>query len=311
MLPTGQIARCVLDGGAARLIAALTTPAVREAARRHHASGTAALALARGATAGLLLSTLTKDEERVTLQILGGGPLGGLTVDASSSGEVRAYLKNPAVRLPPPPPPGAGGPVRASLAAGVGREGIVSVVRDLGLRETFSGQTALVSGEIDEDVEHYLAGSEQIDSALACDAVLDDAAGGVEIAGGILAQALPGSGGATMVEAIRDRLRDGALIGELAALPPTAEALARGVLGGASSWLRVLDVRPVTFHCPCSRQRAITSLSLLGDTELGTMILEDGKAEVTCNFCRARYDFTDADLETIRRDVARPATRPS
>src|SRR3954452_6944765 len=98
--PPGEIGRCVLDGGAARLGVALTTPAVREAVRRHDASRLAALALARGATAGLLLSTLTKDQERVTLQLLGDGPFGGMTVDASSSGQVRAFLKHPQLKPP-------------------------------------------------------------------------------------------------------------------------------------------------------------------------------------------------------------------
>ena len=172
----GEIARCILADGAARLVVALTTPAAEEAARRHQSSGAAALALARGTTAGLLLSTLTKDEERVTLQVLGDGPLGGLTVDASSSGRVRAYLRNPAVRLPPLRAATATAPERMSLAAAVGR-GIVHVVRDLGLRETFSGETQIATGEIDDDVEHYLIASEQIDSALACDGLLVDAGG--------------------------------------------------------------------------------------------------------------------------------------
>src|SRR4051812_7800630 len=95
----GEIARCMLDGGAVRVVVALTTSAVREAARRHDTRGAAAVALGRGTTAGLLLGTLAKDRERVTLQILGDGPFGGLTVDANSSGHVRAYLKHPAVRL--------------------------------------------------------------------------------------------------------------------------------------------------------------------------------------------------------------------
>ena len=204
MTTPGEIARGTLHGGAVRVVVALTTPAAREAARRHDARGAAALALARGTTAGLLLSTLTKDEERVTLQILGDGPFGALTVDASSSGHVRAYLKNPKITLPPEVRErSAAEPARLSLAAGVGESGIVNVVRDLGLRETFSGQTEITSGEIDEDVEHYLTASEQIDSALACDAVLEpdeqDGDGDVVvIAGGILVQALPGSEGAEL-----------------------------------------------------------------------------------------------------------------
>jgi molecular chaperone Hsp33 len=306
MSTPGEIARCLLAGGAARLVAALTTSAAREAARRHQASGLAALALARGATSGLLLSTLTKDQERVTLQVLGDGPLGGLTVDASSSGQVRAYLRNPAVRLPPLI--GAG---RLSVAPGVGRAGIVHVVRDLGLRETFSGETALVSGEVDEDVEHYLTASEQVVSALACDGLLDPADDTLAIAGGVLVQALPGSGGAEVVEAARQALRAGGLTRALDQRPLTAEALARAALGDAAPDLLALDVRPVTFHCPCSRERAAASLTLLGSAELGTMILDDGSAEVICNFCRERYEFSEADLEGIRREMAGASGPPS
>jgi molecular chaperone Hsp33 len=312
---TGQIARCVLEGGAARLLVALTTPAAREAARRHQAVGAAALALARGTTAGLLLSTLTKDQERITLQVIGDGPFGGLTVEASSSGQVRAYLKNPTVRRPPIGLAAPGRPPRrSSLAAGIGTHGIVNVVRDLGLREAFSGQTPLLTGEIDEDVEHYLVTSEQIDSALACDALVEESTAGsaaIIIAGGLLVQALPGTGGTAVVEAARERMRAGHLLQALADAPPSAEALARAVLGHAASGLHVLDVRAVGFHCPCSRERAVSSLMLLGNAELGAMILDDGKAEVICNFCRERYDFTEADLESIRREATGPVGPPS
>jgi molecular chaperone Hsp33 len=314
----GEIARCILAEGAARLVVALTTPAAQEAARRHQSSGAAALALARGTTAGLLLSTLTKDEERVTLQVLGDGPLGGLTVDASSSGRVRAYLRNPAVRLPPlRPAPGAGAAGRLSLAPAVGRGGIVHVVRDLGLRETFSGETSLATGEIDDDVEHYLIKSEQIDSALACDGVLESqlargggdnivshGAGEVVIAGGVLIQALPGSAGSAIVGDLRGHLRAGALTRALIGQPPTVDALIEAVFGDDLPTLQILDRRTVEFFCPCSRDRAAASLTLLGAGELGAMILDDGKAEVICNFCRERYDFDEAALEEIRREVA-------
>jgi molecular chaperone Hsp33 len=306
------IARCVVDGGHARVVLVTTTGVAREAARRHAATGTAEVALARGLTAGLLLATLTKDEERITLQVLGDGPLGGLTVDATAAGTARAYLKNPAARLPPPPP----GTTRVSLARAMGKTGLVNVIRELGLRENFRGQTPMVSGEIDEDVAHYLTASEQIDSALACEVVLSPD-GSVARAAGILVQALPGSEGARQVEAAREALAGGALLRAL--LRPTARAAAfpqdlfRDALGGAERLgdLQVMHVRPVEFHCPCSRERASVTLGLLGQAELGSMILEDGKAEVICNFCRVHYDFSETELETIRRDVAKPVGPPS
>ena len=164
--------------------------------------------------------------------MLGDGPLGGLTVDASSSGRVRAYLRNPTARLPPLRAVTTIAPERLSLAPAVGQSGIVHVVRDLGLRETFSGETQIATGEIDDDVEHYLIASEQIDSALACDGLLMDPPGNgggdgaIAISGGVLIQALPGSEGAEIVAGARERLRAGALTRALATRPVSVEELA-------------------------------------------------------------------------------------
>jgi molecular chaperone Hsp33 len=301
-----EIVRTALRDHPVRVVAVTTTGVTREAVRRHQAGRAAALALGRGLTAGLLLATLTKDEERLSLQVLADGPLGSLTVDAGSAGTARAYVKNPRVPLP-----AAGGSEggRPSLGEVVGRTGVVSVIRDLGLRENFRGQTALASGEIDEDVERYLRQSEQIASVIACDAIVG-ADGAVEIAGGILLQALPGSDGAAIVTAAGEELRAGGLMRILAAGPTSAEAIIGAGLGDRFGEIHLLDRRSVRFHCPCSQPRAAASLALLGNAELSEMILEDGKAEVTCNFCRARYQFDDAALETIRRELSR-STAPS
>jgi molecular chaperone Hsp33 len=302
---TDEIVRTALRGFPVRVVAVTTTEVTREAARRHQAGQAAALALGRGLTAGLLLATLTKDEERVSLQVLGDGPLGGLTVDVGSAGTARGYVKNPHVPLPPASAAAAG---RPSLAEVVGRAGVVSVIRDLGLRENFQGQTALASGEIDEDVERYLLDSEQIASALACDAIVGED-GAVMFAGGILLQALPGSDGAAVVAAAAEGLRV-TLARILATRPENAEEIIVAALGDRFGEIRLLDRRPVGFHCPCARARAATSLALLGNAELSEMILDDGKAEVTCNFCRARYQFDEAELETIRRELSK-STAPA
>ena len=303
--PAGdEVVRCVVEGRPVRIVAATTTVAVREAARRHQAGLAATLALSRGLTAGLLLATLTKDDERVTLQILGDGPLGGLTVDATAAGTVRAYVKHPGGGLKPP----AG--ARPTLAAAVGRSGLVNVIRDVGLREAFSGQIALASGEIDEDVERYLEKSEQVVSALACDAV-SAPNGTLEFAAGILIQALPGSEGAALVAEARAFIADGEFLRALGSARRDGEGVIAAVLGDRLGKVQLLDRRPVRFDCPCSRARAGTSLALLGETELGAMILDDGKAEVTCNFCRARYEFDEAELEVIRRETAKPTGPPS
>jgi len=302
-----EIVRGVLADLPVRVVAALTSGVVREAARRHQAGTVGAIALGRGLTAGLLLATLTKDDERVTLQVLGDGPLGGVTVDAYGTGTARAYVKHPR----------AGGiargaplPARPALAAAIGRSGVVSVIRDVGLRENFSGTTAIGSGEIDEDVEKYLTQSEQIESALACDTKVGDD-GRVVASAGILVQALPGEA-AIEVALARGLFADGALARAVAAgLPATGEGLLRAVFGGRLGEIRLLDRRPARFFCPCSRERAGDSLAILGEADLSAMILDDGKAEVICNFCRARYDFDDAELERIRRRASGGGGPPS
>jgi molecular chaperone Hsp33 len=304
--PTGdEIVRCVLEGQPVRIVAATTTAAVREAARRHEAGPTATLALSRGFTAGLLLATLTKDDERVTLQILGDGPLGGVTVDATAAGTARAYVKHPGVGLELPE-----GARRPSLAGAIGRNGLVNVIRDVGLGSPFSGQIAIASGEIDEDVERYLETSEQVVSALACDALFGPN-GRLDFAAGLLVQALPGGEGAALVDEARALLAGGELLRALGGARRDGEGVIAAVLGDRLGKVRVLDRRPVAFDCPCSRARAGSSLALLGEGELGAMILDDGKAEVTCNFCRARYEFDEAELEIIRRETAKASGPPS
>jgi molecular chaperone Hsp33 len=290
---TDRIARCVLPDLSVRVVAAITTETAREAARRHGARGGAAAALGRASTAGALLATLTKDVERVTLQLAGHGPLGAITVDASSDGNLRAFVKHPGVELPARPNQ------HVSLGAGVGARGLLGLVRDLGLKEHFSGQTELVDGEIDTDVEHYLITSEQIDSAIGCETLLDEDLA-VRVSAGVLLQALPATEGAPLLELARHRLREGLLTELLAAdgTTTTAETLARAVVGPGEE-LKVLDVRELRFACKCSRERAAATLALVGEKEMAGLVEPDGGASVLCEFCRESYRFTAEEIAGI------------
>lgn len=299
-----RLVRAIVEDGAARVVVAIGTGVAREAARRHDAGPLAAVAMGRAATAALLLATLTKDDERVTLQILGNGPLGTLTVDAGSAGTARVFVTHPRFALQSRAGGGA-----AAIAQAVGDKGVVNVVRDLGPGHDFSGQTPIVDGEVDTDVEHYLCQSEQIDSALGCETRLD-ARGGVAMAVGVLVQALPQEGGARYVKEARARLRAGALRD----LPDDADvaAIITAALGEDAGQVRLLAGElPLRFHCPCSRERAASTLALLGEQDLLALIRDEGAADVTCEFCRARYDFTGAALESIRQGLRRDAALPS
>jgi molecular chaperone Hsp33 len=309
---TDVIARCVAASGAARVVVVIATEFAREAARRHGARGAAALAMGRAGAAGLLLATLTKGAERVTLQILGNGPLGALTVDSSSEGTARVFVGNPRFTTLANPGP------RPRLGDAVGTEGMVSVIRDLGMRDTFNGRTPLVDGEIDSDVERYLGDSEQIDSTLGCEVFLTGD-GDIQFAAGLLVQTLPGGLGTELVAATRARLRSGEVaetlsrrLAQQGAGEITTDLVAAAALGDDFvSLVQLGPSRPVRFHCPCSWERAASTLALLGEHELVSMIEEDGHGQVTCEFCRTSYSFTDENLDTIRRGLKPAAPPPS
>jgi molecular chaperone Hsp33 len=183
----------------------------------------------------------------------------------------------------------------------VGRRGVVNVLRDLGLKELYQGQTSLVTGEVDEDIEAYLRSSEQIPSALGCDVVLDGS-GRIAGAAGVLIQVLPG-GSPDAVREAQHALRTGILADLLREGVSDATVIARRVytLGPLET---IGDQRTVRFQCRCSSERIGEMLALLGTVDLDEMIAEDKPAEVVCNYCNTRYQIARPELERIRARVA-------
>jgi len=272
-----------------RVAAVVTTGVALEAAERHHLSPPAACAVGRALTSGLLLATLTKGGERVTVQLVGNGPIGAITVDVTD-GDVRGYARHPAAG-----PADARGRLR--IGDLLGRYGVVNVLRDMGLRDRYQGQISLVTGEIDEDLEAYLRTSEQVPSALGCEVVLDDQ-GAVVAAGGVLVQSLP-EGDPESVREVQEALRSGELYRLLAAGVVSPVELARRVTGLDD--LEVLgDDRPVQFACRCSQGRIEDMLALLSSVDLDEMIADEKPTDITCNFCNASYRVEREALERIR-----------
>lgn len=282
---------CLVEEPLVRVVAAVTTDLCREAARRHGAVAGAQIALGRAATSGTLLATLTKGYERLTMKVSGSGPLGELVVDAHGNGDVRAYVQHPGELV------AAGVDARTALARGVGVRGTVSVLRDLNLRERFTGQAPIISGEIDADVEHYLRTSEQIESAVGCDVILESTTE-IRRAAGVLAQCMPGEAGLPVVRDLRHKFRNGVLF-DITRDCETPEAIARELLGELGDSLDVLEQRDVRFSCPCNADRVASALELVSHDTMERMIEEDGGAEVTCNFCRERYEISKDELEQM------------
>ncbi len=289
-----HLIRAIAREASLRVVAAVTTDLVADAARRHGLSPAATCAVGRALTSGLLLATLTKGGERVTVQLVGDGPIGSITVDATDAGDVRGYALRPE----------AGPPVteaRCRVVETLGRHGVVNVLRDLGLEERYQGQVSLVTGEVDEDVEAYLRSSEQVPSALGCEVLLDGA-GQVRAAGGVLVQALPG-GDPDSVRDVQHALRTGRLYELLAGGEHSAQALAQN-FHVAEPLEFMGEERSVRFQCRCSAERIGDMLSLLTTVDLDEMIAEDKPAEVTCNFCNTHYRVERPELERIRSHIA-------
>jgi molecular chaperone Hsp33 len=290
-----RLIRATAAGGGIRAVGTITTRLVDEARSRHGLSYVATAALGRTMSAGLLLaSSMKRPGSRVNLRFRGDGPLKGIMVDAGLDGTVRGYVSNPTVELPPKP----NGKLDVGGAIG---PGFLYVVRDAGYGYPYSSTTEIVSGEIGDDITHYLALSEQTPSAVSLGVFVDQ--GGVVASGGLMLQILPRAAiDEEMVTAIEGRV--GALAGfstllrEGKSLPDIFETLL-GDMG-----LEILpEVQMVRFHCGCTHERMLDALKLLGTDELQDMIETDGGAEATCNFCNEVYRSDVQQLATLIEEL--------
>jgi molecular chaperone Hsp33 len=279
---------------AIRVVAAVTTELVREAAQRHGLRGTAAVLLGRGLTAGCLLATLTKrEDERVRISMHGDGPLGRVLVDAHGDGRVRGcFLSERAAKVHV-----RTGPGRASVGAMVG-SGQITVTRDLGLENTYQGVVELRSGELDEDLERYLSDSEQLPSVLRCHVTVDPE-GEVVRAAGVLAQTFPGSEPERL-----DRLREaigGEGLADVLRHDRSAEELMGFGLGGDD--YHAMEATELRFACECGHQRALAVVSTLGAEDIDALADERGGTDVRCNYCGDSYALTEAELRELAEQL--------
>ena len=263
---------------------------VERARQIHRTLPVATAALGRTLMAASTMGNQLKgDNGSVPLRIKGDGPLGGITAVADSAGNARGYVVNPAVDLP------LKGPAKLDVGSAVGRDGSLTVIKDLNLKEPYVGTVPLVSGEIAEDITSYFAESEQIPTACAL-GVLVDVDQSVLCAGGYLIQLLPGADDAAISAIERGIARVG----------PVTEALrggldARGLVEQVLSEfeLEELSAEPVEYRCYCSRDRVTRALISMGREELEALISEQGRAELTCQFCDKVYHYTKEELEAL------------
>lgn len=287
------IVRGMTDDGFVRITAVQTTETVERMRQIHKTLPLATAALGRTLSAvSMMGNELKYDNGSVTLQIRGNGPLGSITAVSDSRGNVRGYLQNPAVDVP----------LRAdhhlAVGEGVGREGILTVIKDIGEREPFTGRVELRSGEIAEDVAAYYAISEQIPTVCAL-GVLMNRDQSVACAGGYLLQLLPGAPEG-LVDLLEYRVQDVGSITEKLSQGMNMRQVAEELLVGMG--LTLMEEHPVCYECKCSRHRVEAALISLGREELDKLIQEEESISVTCQFCDQIYTFSREDLEKLRKD---------
>lgn len=275
--------------GNVRAFAVNATSTVAEAQRRHQTWPTASAALGRAMTGGVMLGAMLKGDNKVTLKIEGGGPIGAILVDSDAAGRVRGYVSNPQTQID--------STVKGKLnvKGAVGTEGMLSIVKDLGMKENFTGQSPIVSGEIAEDLTYYFAVSEQVPSSVGL-GVLVDTDNSILAAGGFIVQLMPNTD-----EEIIAKLEQ-----QLSSIEPVSTMIQRGlspeeileeVLGKGN--VQILDKMPVKFECNCSKERFAEGILGLGEGEIRAMIEEQGMAEAQCHFCLETYHYSKEELESL------------
>ncbi|MCL4859004.1 MAG: Hsp33 family molecular chaperone HslO [Caldilineaceae bacterium] len=278
--------RIVAQETGIRGLACITTGLVAEARRRHHASPAASVAMGYGLTAVALLGALLKLQQRVALKIEANGPLQKLVAEGDSYGRVRGYVADPVLHPPGVDP--------ADTAHTLGNVGLLTVVKDLRLKELYESVVPLQTGRLDSDLVYYLTQSEQAPSLVEIGVkVAPD--GAPVAAGGLLLSTLPGHD-LTPLRDLAERLDDLAPLGELLAAGQTPETVLGQLLGAIE--YEVLEDYPLRFECSCSWQRSEQALVAMGRDELLTLV-EEGQAVVDCHFCHQRYIFGREALEMI------------
>ncbi|MDO4960884.1 MAG: Hsp33 family molecular chaperone HslO [Eubacteriales bacterium] len=281
------IVRATAADGMIRAFAATTLQTVEEARRLHGLSPVATAALGRLITAAQMMgSDMKNDRDILTIRIDCQGPIGGLLVTADSKGHAKGYVKDPMVCLPPNE--------KGKLDVGGALDlGVLSVIKDTGLKEPYVGQTILVSGEIAEDLTYYFATSEQVPSTVAL-GVLMNKDNTVKRAGGFIIQLMPGASD-EIIDKLEKRIGEISSITAMLDSGMTPEDILKFVLGDFE--LTINDSMPVSYECDCSRERVSKALLSIGRKDLEELKNEGKDVELQCHFCSKKYIFKPEEIE--------------
>lgn len=293
-----QIIRATAAGASIRAFAASTRDLVEDARAAHGTSPVATAALGRLLTAGAMMGcTLKSEKDLLTLSIRGDGPIGGLTVTADSGARVKGYALNPLVMLPPSP---AG---KLDVGGAIGA-GFLQVIKDMGLKEPYSGQITLQSGEVAEDLTYYFAVSEQTPSIVGLGVLMEkdensSSGGTVKCAGGFIIQLMPNASEET-IKRLEERIVSFPSVTEILSGSSDPAHLLEKLLGDME--IAITDTIKPSFYCNCDKERVEKALISIGKEELAQIIQDNETVEVKCHFCNMGYRFTVAELEKLKKN---------
>lgn len=287
------VIRATAGDGQIRAFVATTRNLVEEARSLHQTTKVATAALGRTLTATSMMGLMMKNEnDKVTVIIKGGGPIGTILVTSNSKGYVKGYVTNPNVEVENYPNG------KLNVAGAVGTQGHVKVIKDIGLREPYNGSYPLVSGEIAEDFTHYFALSEQTPSVVSLGVLtrLDE----VEYAGGFIVQLMPDAQEENIAK-LEENIGKISSITNMLKEGNTPEDILNLVLDGLNP--KILDKCEVKFECECSKEKVKNALVAIGKKALAEIIEEDKKAEIGCQFCNRKYNYTEKELIEVLENM--------
>lgn len=290
---TDYIVRATAANSQIRAFAATTRGICERAREAHNTSPVATAALGRLLTAGAMMGTMMKgDKDILTLQVHAGGPLGGMTVTADSMANVKGYVNHPDVMLPP----NAQGKLDVAGAVGVG---FMNVIKDLGMKEPYVGQTVLQTSEIAEDLTFYFATSEQVPSSVGL-GVLMEKNNTVKQAGGFIVQLMPFAE-EEVIAKLEKNIKNVTSVTSLLEEGKTPEMILETLLGDLE--VEITDTIPAAFHCNCSKERVKKAIISIGKKDIQEMINDGKDIEVNCHFCNTHYNYSVEELKIMLNEA--------
>lgn len=285
--------RVTTVNGEARAFFATTRNMVEAARAYHHTTKVATAALGRTLTATSMMGLMMKNStDKVSVIIKGGGPIGSIIATADANGMAKGYVTNPDVEVENY----ENG--KLNVAGAVGNDGTIKVIKDLGLKEPYNGEYEIVSGEIAQDFTYYFTVSEQTPSAVALGVLTK--AEEVEQAGGFIVQMMPDASEET-IATIEKNLSGLKSVTEMLSEGMTPEDIMEVVLKGLDP--KIIDKKEIGFECDCSKDKVSKVFAAIGKDELKAIIDEDNGAEVGCQFCNSKYNFTEDELKEIYNEL--------